>query len=227
MDHGLEKCTSTEATCLGVFAGGFTLEAVETVCSGDGEPPVDMLAVIAALVDQHLLERGEVMAHAPRFRMLETVHEFAVEELRAHGELEALQRRHADYVLALTERAGLRILTPFEQARAQVVQAEQANIRSALAWAVAHGATEADAAELGLRVVVALFVWFYHEAIREGQQWATTIVSLPGASARTALRAEALRHAGFFTLTLGPGARSTRRAPSAGGERRHLSRARR
>jgi len=78
---------------------------------------------------------------------------------------------------------------PFEQARAQVVQAEQANIRSALAWAVAHGARDADAAELGMRLVVALFLWYYHEAIREGQQWATTIVSLPGASARTALRA--------------------------------------
>src|SRR5581483_9990991 len=53
-------------------------------------------------------------------------------------------------------------------------------------------------------IVVALFVWFYHEAIREGQEWTTTIVSLPAASARTALRAEALRQAAFLRMALGP-----------------------
>lgn len=85
--------------------GGCTLEVVEAVCDLDGTLPHDVLERVAALLDQSLLRRTDAIAGEPRVMMLETIREYALEQLSARGEPVALRRRHAAYYLALAETA--------------------------------------------------------------------------------------------------------------------------
>ena len=80
---------------LAVFAGGFTLEAAEAVASGPGEPGIDPFEGVASLADKSLLRQEAGPGGEPRFFMLETVREFALEQLAASGEEDAIRERHA------------------------------------------------------------------------------------------------------------------------------------
>ena len=93
---------------LAVFAGGFTLEAAEAVASGSGEPGIDPFEGVASLLDKSLLRQEAGPGGEPRFSMLETVREFALEQLAASGEEAAIRERHAAWCLALAETAGAR-----------------------------------------------------------------------------------------------------------------------
>jgi predicted ATPase/DNA-binding SARP family transcriptional activator len=84
---------------LAVFAGGCTLAAAEAVC-GEG-----VLTGLAHLVDHSLLRQADVANGEPRFAMLEMIREYGLESLAENGEVEAIQRRHAEYFLALAEEA--------------------------------------------------------------------------------------------------------------------------
>ena len=88
---------------LGAFVGGCTLEAAEAVCNADNALPLDVVDGIAALVDQSLLRQDEGPGGTPRFVMLETIREYALERLEQRGEVEAVRRWHAEYFLALAE----------------------------------------------------------------------------------------------------------------------------
>ena len=88
---------------LGVFVGGWTLEAAESVAA-DGAGPDGVLTTLTALVDAHLVRRVDADDdHAPRFGMLETVRVFAREQLEASGEAEELRDRHAAWCVAEAE----------------------------------------------------------------------------------------------------------------------------
>ena len=120
---------------LAVFAGGFTLEAAEAVASGPGEPGIDPFEGVASLLDKSLLRQEAGPGGEPRFTMLETVREFALEQLAASGEEDAIRQRHAAWCLALAEAAG----RDLETGRAQAawlarLDAELDNLRAALAW---------------------------------------------------------------------------------------------
>jgi predicted ATPase len=80
---------------LSVFAGGFTLEAAEAIASEPGEPGLDTLEGVASLLDKSLLRQEAGPGGEPRFTMLETVREFALEQLAASGEDAAIRQRHA------------------------------------------------------------------------------------------------------------------------------------
>jgi predicted ATPase len=95
---------------LAVFAGGCTLEAVEAVCGSEEDEQVgsSALEIVASLVDNSLLVSRLETAVAqedeqPRFTMLETIREYAMERLASSGDLEEVQRKHAQYYLALAE----------------------------------------------------------------------------------------------------------------------------
>ena len=89
---------------LGVFAGGFTLEAVGAVAATD-ELGVEPLDVLQGLVDKHLVRVLESAGEEPRFGQLATVREYALERLAESGEAEATRDRHLAYYLALAEQA--------------------------------------------------------------------------------------------------------------------------
>jgi predicted ATPase/DNA-binding SARP family transcriptional activator len=124
---------------LGVFHGGFTLEAAEAVAQ---DPPVtDLMAGIATLVEASLLRRPAEPSQE-RFSMLETIREYALERLRAAGEDDATAGRHAHFYAGLAEVAEPK-LTGSNQARwLDQLEAEHANLQAALRWASQTGDTE-------------------------------------------------------------------------------------
>src|SRR6266566_4734312 len=98
---------------LAVFVGGFTLEAVQAVCVFDAASTASsseadegaVLEQLAQLLDKSLVQAQQGVGGEPRFTMLETIHEYAQEQLEASGEATAVQERHADYFLRLSEEA--------------------------------------------------------------------------------------------------------------------------
>ena len=89
---------------LGVFVGGWTLEAAEAVCMENLE--LSILDGLASLLDKNLVKQDTRSDGEPRFMMLETIREYALEQLAASGEVDNLRKRHADYFTALVERTG-------------------------------------------------------------------------------------------------------------------------
>jgi predicted ATPase len=89
---------------LGVFAGGCTIDAAEAVCGID-DTPVEVVDVLASLVNHSLLRQEQGPGGAPRFMMLETVREYAREQLHGSGAETEVRSRHAAYSLRLTKEA--------------------------------------------------------------------------------------------------------------------------
>jgi tetratricopeptide (TPR) repeat protein len=183
---------------LAVFAGGFTLPAAEAVCAATPEG-------IAALVEQSLLQRAEPDEHEPRFRMLETVHEFARERLAADPDSAGVRRRHADFFLGEAEEAErARFGRDHERSLGRLV-AEIDNLRSALAWVANEGsrATDAEASSLGIRLSGALVsFWHIHGHWTEGLEWICRFLALPNGSVCIGERARLLFGLGQLSLDL-------------------------
>jgi predicted ATPase/transcriptional regulator with XRE-family HTH domain len=200
---------------LGVFAGGWTLDAAEQVCApagGDPDAPT-VLEGMAALLDHNLVVRQvlrledagqpEASPHLappgePRFGMLETIRAFAQERLAEHeatGEGARCRDRHAAYYLHLAETAGPELRGPQQVAWLARLEHELPNLRAALAWSYDGGDPV-----LGLRLAVALDrFWQYHFYLREGIAWLERGLSEPAAPAP--LRARALALAGWLART--------------------------
>jgi predicted ATPase/DNA-binding CsgD family transcriptional regulator len=121
---------------LSVFVGGCTLEAAEAVglfSPGEG------LDVITSLVDKSLIGHEEQPDGEPRLRMLETIREFAREQLAASGEADAVRWRHAAYFVGLAERAASELVGPHQQAWFARLERERDNIRAVERWGAARG----------------------------------------------------------------------------------------
>jgi len=118
---------------LGVFVGGCTIEAVEAVCNPGGDLEVDVVDGIAALVDKSLLRQTEGLGE-PRFTMLETIREYALEQLEVGGESEMLRRHHAVYYLTLAETAEPQLKGAAQQTWLNRLEQEHDNLRGALAY---------------------------------------------------------------------------------------------
>jgi hypothetical protein len=125
---------------LSAFAGGWTLEAAEAVANPDDT--LDVLDGMASLLDKSLVRQIDTEVGEPRFTMLETIREFALDQLRRRpSDEEAVQTSHAAYYadLAMGVRAGLRCGLPSAM---QQVRAEQDNLRAMLAWLLDNGDAE-------------------------------------------------------------------------------------
>jgi predicted ATPase/class 3 adenylate cyclase len=122
---------------LGVFVGGATLEAAEAVANPDGDRNV--FGGLAALVDKSLLRSREGTSGEPRFTMLETVREYALERLAASGEEEGARQRLASHILALAERANRELRGPQHGPWLDRLAMEYGNVRAALAWLLERG----------------------------------------------------------------------------------------
>jgi predicted ATPase/class 3 adenylate cyclase len=188
---------------LAVFVGGCTLSAAEAVVGGgEPDPSFDAVNVVdgmASLVDKSLL-RQEDEAGEPRFRMLETIREYALERLAVAGEAERLQYTHAGEYLAFAEEADAGLLGGGHQAEwLDRLEADHDNLRAALAWFARRGP-----AESGLRLAAALRrFWRARGYITEGRQWTAELLAQPAARSRGLARARALHAAGFFTSQQG------------------------
>jgi predicted ATPase/transcriptional regulator with XRE-family HTH domain len=186
---------------LAVFRGGFTLDAVEAVgteLGGDRE----VFDLVSSLVDKSLLRREE-REDVPRYRMLETVREFGLEQLVTSNELEAARREHGMYFLALAELAAPALWGPEPGAWLDRLETERDNLREALIWA--H---EQHATELECRLAIAL-QWFWRSRgpVGEGRRWTEALLA-DTLEVAPALRAALLMGAGHLAMTQGEFARA-------------------
>jgi predicted ATPase/DNA-binding SARP family transcriptional activator len=141
---------------LGAFASSLTLAAAEWVCA---VAPTDRRAVlddITALIDHSLLVREHTPMRSSRYRLLETLHLFALDRLVEIGEEDGSRRAHAEFFLALARDSRAEMHGPHERTWRDRLEIEEANLHAALGWAGQHDP------ELGMRLAVAL--WPYWEA---------------------------------------------------------------
>jgi predicted ATPase/DNA-binding winged helix-turn-helix (wHTH) protein len=171
---------------LGIFAGGFSLEAAQQLCADADVDEWAVLDHLGALVDKSLVlvDPGEPL----RYRLLETTRAFALEQLARRDETEAIARRHAEVVLRLFEDIyadNLRGLLP--QAQIERLGPELDNLRAAIAWASQSRAEQPTAIALvgaagaGNRFLFAL-QW-------EGRRWCEALKDAVGASIPAAIAA--------------------------------------
>jgi predicted ATPase/DNA-binding SARP family transcriptional activator len=189
LDWSYELCSPEEQSLfrrLGVFVGGWTLEAAEQVC----DAKIDALS---ALADQSLTRRRD-----GRFRMLETVREYAHERLQEAGELERLTRRHLEYYLTFAEEAAPRLLARDGSELLTALDAELDNVRAALAASRSLGLSEWH-----LRVCGELWrFWYVRGYYTEGRRWLDH--ALADVEEQPApLRAAALKAAGILATEQG------------------------
>lgn len=182
---------------LSIFVGGFTLEAAEAVCAGEGIGDAEVLDLLAALTTRSLVAMQEEKGRA-RYGLLETIREYATERRLARGDHEALHRRHAEYFLAVARAAEPEIILGRPQ-RLHAIDVEHENLRAALAWS----ATTRHGTDLGLPLAWALlWYWFHRQLWREG--FAHFEAALASADAPPPeLRAAALHGMGLFGLYAG------------------------
>ena len=159
-----------------VFVGGGTLEAAEAVCNTSQDLGIDIFEGLSSLVDKNLIQRVDRAETEPRFGMLETIREYALEHLSDSEEQSTVRRAHAAYCLVLAEE-GNPELNPTDRAHwlAQC-DVEIDNLRSALDWI--FQTLELD---WGLRLCAALFrFWDMREHLTEGRSRLETILRLAG-----------------------------------------------
>ncbi len=152
---------------LSVFAGGWTLEAAESVCAGGSVDAASILDLLTSLVDKSLVlaetQRGEA-----RYRLLETVRQYARDRLVEAGEEPEARTRHRALCVALAEQAYTELRGPRQHIWLDRLKVEHDNLRAALAWS----RDDSGGAETALRLVGALtYFWWLHGNWREARGW--------------------------------------------------------
>jgi predicted ATPase/DNA-binding CsgD family transcriptional regulator len=188
-----ELLTGAERTVLArlsVFAGGFGLAAAEAVAANPDVPAGEVLGHLGALVDKSLVQFGDAGAGAGRYRLLETVRQYAAGQLDALGPAAAGAARmaHRDYYLALAEAAAPQLVAAGQAEWLGRLDAELGNLRAAIAFSL----TQADPAP-GLRLAASLRAfWLARGHAAEGAGMLRALLDLPAAQGATLPRARAL-----------------------------------
>jgi predicted ATPase/DNA-binding SARP family transcriptional activator len=168
---------------LGVFVDGFTLDAAKAVA---GDLELDLVENVESLLHNNLLRTERMAGGEPRFGMLETIHEHALDRLGDRGEVESVRRRHATSYLALAERAHAGLLGPEQRTWLERLDADRGNLRAALAWTLESGETDT-----GLRSAAALWrYWQLRGAAREGRETLERLLAVTSGSEPLRARAE-------------------------------------
>jgi predicted ATPase/DNA-binding CsgD family transcriptional regulator len=193
--YGLLSATEQAAfRQLGVFVGGWTLEAAEAVIQ-DREPASPTWAILGLLVDKSVVQSDGVSNDERRYRMLQPIREYALERLRESGELDAARDRHAGYYLTLAEQAEAQYFGAQEGIWFYRLEAERENFRAALRWAA-----ERRDGELSLHLAVTLGdFWAVRGSVAEGRRWLQDARVL-GVDSSALLRAKALAAEGQLAM---------------------------
>ena len=188
---------------LGVFVGGFTLDAAEAIGARwpdavDGAQAHDQQAVldgITALVEHSLLRQSAGPEGEPRYQMLETVREYSRDRMQAIDDAGVFQRRHAEFFVSFAERIGWHLSRSQQAAWVDRLEADHDNLRAALGWLAQSGEPEAL-----LRLTGSLVsFWIFHGPHGEGRDWLER--SLEGAGdAFPLLRRRALYGIGVLSV---------------------------
>ena len=157
---------------LAVFSGGCLLEAAEAVCSGDGLEKDDILDLLSNLVNKSVVLVEFMQGQERRYRLLETVRQYAREKLYDSGESEKLRDRHLEYFLHFAEQAELQLYSQGRPEWNRRLNAELDNLRAAIEWSY----TGKEEPEPGLRIAVAISRRFMQPAglFQEAERWIET-----------------------------------------------------
>jgi predicted ATPase/class 3 adenylate cyclase len=184
---------------LSVFAGGWTLEGADAVAAVPAAETIDPFTHLANLVDQSLVvEHPHADADEPRFTLLETIREFASEQLAASGELQTVEQAFEEFLIRRAEAAEEGLHGPDEHRWLARLEAEHANLRAVLGRALDRG-DGTGALRLALRLCE---FWLIRGHWREGCDWLQRILALAG-SADPAQRADAEFGLGKLWIQLG------------------------
>jgi predicted ATPase/DNA-binding SARP family transcriptional activator len=188
---------------LSVFSGGFTLDAAEHVCVGGSVSGSDVLDLLASLVTRSLVSMQEAEGRA-RYRLLETIREYAAAKLAQRPDAGAPRARHARYFMELARDAAPDLLLGRAH-RLHHMDVEQDNLRAALDWSAEHE----EGSAVGLPLCEALmWYWFHRQLWREGfRHFSRALESATEPEPR--LRGAALHGLGLYGLYAGdPGSRA-------------------
>jgi non-specific serine/threonine protein kinase len=173
---------------LSVFAGGFTLAAAEQTCGVSQVETSEVLDLLSRLVDKSLVTADLLQHGEARYHLLETIRQYAREQLVEAGESETLRQRHAQFFVTLAEVAEWQLLGPEQSYWLNRFEQEQDNLRAALDWA-----THDDGDALGLRLAGALWrYWISRDHFQEGRAWLSRFLAREAAVIDKPARAKAL-----------------------------------
>ncbi len=170
IDWSFELLTPQEQTLFcraSIFAGGFTLDAAEAICAGEGIEDVEMLDLLASLADKSLAI-AETSQRSERYRLLESIRAYGWEKLQASGDLERLTRLHAEYYHGVAVAADRSFGTKPDAAWLETLEPEVDNFRALLEWSFGPG----NEAALGGAVAGSLErLWREGGLEAEGRGW--------------------------------------------------------
>ncbi len=202
---------------LSVFAGGFSLEAVEAVCAQKDEggrmkdetetqanhfilhPSSFILDTLTSLVNKSLVVAETLKLGEARYAMLETIRQYAREKLIEAGKHESVQNRHLEYFMKLAEEAEPKLIGAEQMTWFKRLDSENDNLQTALDWSAGE-----DRVEKGLRLGGALYrFWLTRGYWNEGYRRLDNLVKIKGADKRNLARGKALSVAGNFANKTG------------------------
>jgi predicted ATPase/transcriptional regulator with XRE-family HTH domain len=182
---------------LGVFVDGWTIEAAAAVCGAADNIEFEVVERLDSLLAKNLIRDAAAGDSEPRFTMLETIREYALERLELSGEVDTVRQRHASYFMALAELAEPGLQGPQKGTWLTQLEAEINNVRAALAWTLAR-----EEVETGLRLAGALWLFWDRQRssdLAEGQVWFEKLLAA-GGTAPAAVRAKALYRAAWLAM---------------------------
>jgi predicted ATPase/DNA-binding CsgD family transcriptional regulator/transcriptional regulator with XRE-family HTH domain len=163
-----------------IFSGGFTLEAASAVCrevvpdKAGPRPSVTMVDHLQSLLDKNLIRSASSAAGEARFQILETIREFGLEQLSAHGESDTVQERHARFFLALAEEGHRSMVGRAQGIWLDHLETDYDNLRAALDWSL----TAPEGLELGASLASALrMFWIIRGHFSSGRTWLERILA--------------------------------------------------
>ncbi len=205
IDWSYELLTEPERLLLqrlSVFAGGWTLEAAEHVCADDRVPLLEVLDLLTSLSDKSLVVGESASGHF-RYRLLETVRQYARDRLQGAAQTAPWQRRHRTHFLAVAEGAEQAFTGTDQQVWLDRLETEHGNLRAALEGSVDAGKDPGEDAASGLQLAGALLrFWSVRGYLAEGRGWLARLLAA-ATDAPGPVRAKALNAAGTLALEQG------------------------
>lgn len=180
---------------LGIFVGGFTLDAAAAICRLDDDP--DVFDGVAALLDNSLLQSGGVVGGQPRFTMLETVREYALARLHEHGERERLHQQHATFFTDFATAARVRLFSGESEQWLDYLYAEMGNFRVVWQWGQASDQQRSFSWQL-----IPNLAWFAYRRgyLHEARRWCEQAIEQMAGLTNDPMRASVLSHAGLVAM---------------------------
>ena len=179
---------------LAVFVRGAELKTIAAVCDLAGDLQIDVLDGVASLVDKSLLQQSGASDGEPRFTMLETITEFALEQLETSGEADQLKRSHASVFLEFAQQAEKELLGAQPERWLDKFEAEHDNFRAALRWCENN-----DETDVGLKLATSVWrFWELRGYWTEGRSQLTRLLSKSGKPGEKQIRLKALYAAGIL-----------------------------